>query len=238
MLKNAYRPTSGRAIILGIIAFIILISIFCGLAGVLKILGAPFMFLPQQFGFIPKVTRADVYSYEMRQSPVNETFDRVGEYAVYTGDIDLLLITDQLLAAEGNPWINVVNTNNGEKIPVDFVRRGLIPFDSPLADGRPVYIFEIKEPGTYQLSFPRRYATVFILPNNIVGYESPILVFTIIQLIILAYPISILIRKMIRKRQQKLAEIRGLKKSSDQEFWHTLDEQRQRQMGHTKTDED
>jgi len=234
MSETSYRPTSARAIILGIIAFIILMSIVCGLSEVLKTVGSPFLFIPQQLNIIPKVTRADVMEYEMRQSPVEVQLQRTGEYAVYTKDIDLLIITDQILAAEGNPWFNLVDLSTGEKLEVQFVNRGLIPFDSALVKGRPVYIFNIQKPGNYQFSFPRRYATIYVLPDNIVGNESTVFVFVIIQLVILGFPISHLVRRFIKKRQAKLAEIRNLKKSNDIQFWEELKHQKERQNGKPK----
>ncbi|MAT41665.1 MAG: hypothetical protein CL609_04935 [Anaerolineaceae bacterium] len=231
MSETSYRPTSGRAIILGIIAFIILLSIFCGLSEVLKTVGSPFLLIPQQLNIIPKVTRADVMEFEMRQSPVEVQLERTGEYAVYTKDIDLLIITDQILEAQGNPWFNLIDQSTGEKLDVKFVKRGLIPFDSSLVKGRPVYIFDITHPGNYQFSFPRRYATIYVLPDNIVGNESTVFVFVVIQLVILAFPISYFIRKLIHKRQEKLSEIRNLKKTNDSQFWEELKKQKERQNG-------
>lgn len=234
MQESSYRPSNIRSIILGIIAFTILLLTFCGLSEVIKAAGSPFLILPQQIGAIPKVTRADVQTYSMQDSPVQFNFQRTGEYAVYTNDIDLLMTTDQIIESNGNPWINIIEISNGQKLDVNFVSRGMFPFDSALAKGRPVFIFKITNPGIYQLSFPRRYATIFILPNNTFGYEGRILFFVIVQLLIIAYPIFLILRKMFRKRQAKISEIRGLKKKSDQEFWETLKQQRETQQGKPK----
>lgn len=237
MSEASYRPTSGRAIILGITAFTILLGLICGLSEVLKTVGSPFLFIPQQLNIIPTVTRADVMEYEMRQSPVDVQLQRTGEYAVYTRDIDLLIITDQILEADGNPWFNIINQSSGEKVKVNFVHRGLIPFDSALAKGRPVYTFDIQNPGSYQFSFPRRYATIYVLPDNIVGNEGTVIFWAAIQLMILAFPISYGIRRLIKKRQAKIDEIRNLKKSKDSEFWTELKNQRERQQGKPKSND-
>jgi hypothetical protein len=175
--------------------------------------------------------------YEMRQSPVDVQLQRTGEYAVYTRDIDLLIITDQILEADGNPWFNIINQSSGEKVKVNFVHRGLIPFDSALAKGRPVYTFDIQNPGSYQFSFPRRYATIYVLPDNIVGNEGTVIFWAAIQLMILAFPISYGIRRLIKKRQAKIDEIRNLKKSKDSEFWTELKNQRERQQGKPKSND-
>ncbi len=236
MSDTSYRPSSARAIILGITAFILLMSILCGLSEVLKTVGSPFLILPQQLNIIPKVTRADVMSFEMRQSPVDVQLQRSGEYAVYTKDIDVLIITDQM-AESGHAWFKVTDSASGEKIDVQFVKRGLIPFDSALAKGRPVYTFDIQHAGQYQFSFPRRYATIYVLPDNIVGNEGTVLFFVILQVALLAFPASYFIRKLMKKRRAKFAAIRNLKKTTDNQFWEALKHQRERQQGKSNLDD-
>lgn len=228
--ESSYRPSSARAIILGIIAFIILMAIICGLAEVLKFAGAPFLILPEKLGWIPDVSKADVVTISMEDSSALVDLKRTGNYVIYAKDIDILMMTEQLANSSGHPWIKITNTESGEMVEPDFVNRALIPFDSALARGRPIYQFSVTEPGTYQMTFPRRFVTLWILPDQLTGHLGVILFATLIQLAIIAIPVYGLINRGLRKQREKINEIRNLKKTSDEQFWNELHHKRDAQQ--------
>ncbi len=234
MPSDSYRPSSARAIILGIIAFIILMAIICGLAEVLKFAGSPFLILPEKFGWIPDVSRKDVTAVDMQMNNIQLSFDRTGDYVVYAYDYDLLMVTDELARANANPWLKIINANDGNSIKPDFVQRALTPFDSSNARGRPIFHFVIPESGTYNISFPKRYAIIYFLPDQVTGRFGIIIFSFLLQITIIGIPLAALIRKQYRKRQAKLDEIRNLKKPTNDQFWQELKRQRESQRGSPK----
>jgi hypothetical protein len=231
MSTDSYRPASVRAIIFGIIAFIILLTIICGLSEVIKGIGAPFMVLPEAIGWIPDADRKDVVTIDMQMASIQTTFDQTGNYTIYGYDYDLLLITDEMARSTGNPWLKIQNIANSEEITPEFISRPLIPFDSILVRGRPLFNFYISQPGDYQLVFPRRFATIFLLPDQVTGHLGIILFSFFAQLIIISIPIITIFRNIYLKKQVKLNEIRNLKRTSNEQFWQELDRKRDSNKG-------
>lgn len=235
MPSDSYRPSSARAIIFGIIAFSILMAIICGLAEVVKFAGSPFLILPEKLGWIPDVSRNDVTAVDMQMSSIQLSFDHSGDYVVYAYDYDLLLVTDELARANSNPWLKIVSTSDGKSIRPDFVQRALMPFDSSNARGRPIFHFVIPEPGLYTISFPKRYAVIYFLPDQVTGKIGIIIFSFLLQITIIGIPLAALLRKQYRKQQMKLDEIRNLKKPTDDKFWEELKRQRESQRGSSKS---
>ena len=231
MSTDSYHPTSARAILFGIIAFIILLSLICGLSEVIKAIGAPFMILPEAIGWIPDADRDDVVTINMKMSSIQTTFDHPGNYVVYGYEYDLLLITNELAKSNAKPWLQIQNIATSEKIIPDFVNRALIPFDSILVRGRPLFHFLITEPGDYKLSFPSRYETIFLLPDQLTGYMGIIIFSFFAQLFIIAIPLITIFRNMYLKKQNKLNEIRNLKRTSNEQFWQELDKKKSSSNG-------
>jgi len=234
MSPESYRPTSIRAIIFGIIAFIIVLSIFCGLSEVIKFVGSPFLILPEKLGWIPDVSKEDVVTVNMKDKSIQMIFDRTGNYVVYAYNYDLLMMTDELAKANAKPWLAIVNIQNGQNITPEYVQRGLTPFDSSLARGRPIFHFVVSESGTYQITYPSREVFIFFLPDQVTGNMGVILVSFIIQIVILGIPVWSVLNARHKKNQAKLDEIRNLKTTSDEKFWQELKRQRESQSGKTK----
>ena len=208
MSTDAYRPSSARAIIFGIIGFIILLAIMFGLSEVIKSLGTPFMIIPEELGWIPKVNSSDVVTIDMKISSIRIHIEQPGNYVVYGYDYDLLLINSELAKSNAQPWLNIQNIATSEKIIPEFTNRALLPFDSILVRGRPLLRFTISQPGEYQLSFPSRYATIFLLPDQVTGNIGIILFATVVQITIIAIPLTAVLLNVFRKRRTKLDEIK------------------------------
>jgi hypothetical protein len=234
MSADSYRPSSVRAIILGIIAFIILVSIFCGLAEVIKYAGAPFLIIPEKLGWIPEVNKDDVVTVNMNSKATQINFERTGDFVVYAYNYDLLVMTDELANANAIPWLKITNAQNGQSLPVDYVQKALTPFDSSHARGRPIFHFIVPEQGVYNIQFPGREVLIFFLPDQVTGNMGIILFCFVIQAVILAIPIGSIIRSRQLKQKAKLDEIRNLKTTSDEKFWQELKRQRNSQLGKPK----
>ena len=232
MSTDSYRPSSARAIIFGIIGFIILLAIVCGLSEVIKSLGTPFMIIPAELGWIPKVNRNDVVTIDMQISSIRINIEKPGNFVVYGYDFDLLMLTDEMARSNAHPWLNIQNLATSEKITPEFNTRPLLPFDSILVRGRPLFQFSITQPGEYQLSFPRRYATIFLLPDQVTGNIGVILFATVIQLTIIAIPVLAFFRNIFRKKRARVDAIRNLKRTSNEQFWQEL--KRKKDSGNKK----
>lgn len=222
MPSESYRPTSVRSILFGIIAFIIVLSIFCGLSEVVKFIGSPFLILPEQLGWIPEVSKEDVVSLNLKNRSSELTLERTGNYVIYAYNYDLLVMTDELAEAKAKPWLKITNSQSGQVVSVDYVSRALTPFDSSLARGRPIFHFVLAEAGRYQLNYPSRDVLIFILPDQVTGNMGVILFSFCVQALILGIPIGSYLKARRKKKQASLEAIRNLKRTSDDKFWQEV----------------
>ena len=180
------RSPTFRAMLAGIIIVIIAMMLVCALGDVLKIVGAPFLFVPGTLGIIQTVGPEDVRTVEMADSPTIVRLLRPGLYAAYVDDLDLLTITDSLINANGKPWLKVKALDNGEQIPATFIERGLRLYDTPYAKGRPVINFAVDRPGAYELTHPRRKITMSIVPDYTTGRETLVTLIYLVQIALVA----------------------------------------------------
>lgn len=178
------QPTC-RAIVGGFLLFVILCGAFFALPNLVKWGGAIFTFLPAQLGLIDVVAPSEVRPLHMADNPTVVAFDEPGKFALFTQNFDLLVINDAVVAAHSKPWIRLVASDRRE-IPITLVERGMSFFDTPFARGRPVALFEIKEPGTYNMFHPARDDFVYIVPDYTFGREGPIVFWMLVQVTIVA----------------------------------------------------
>jgi hypothetical protein len=164
---------------------VLLCTAFFALPNLVKWGGAVFTFLPAQLGLIDVVAPAEVRPVHMGQNPTAITFDQPGKFALFTQNFDLLVINDAVVAAHSKPWIKVV-ASDGREVPVTLVERGMSFFDTPFAKGRPVALFEITEPGTYNMRHPTRDDFTYIVPDYTFGREGWIIFWMLLQLAIVA----------------------------------------------------
>ncbi len=194
-----------RSILLGIALFLILVVFVCSLADVVKLIGAPLLFFPAKLGLIQDVTSDDVVNVKLATTPSRFNLYRPGPYAIYESDIDLLELTDAMSKSHTSPWVKIKALSTGESIPVMYVERGLLPFDSALVRGRPIFTFDITTPGTYEMSHITRPAsTVSILPDAVTGHEALIVFAAIIQLATVLSPLMVVGLRRYRQYQIEL----------------------------------
>ena len=200
---DAPQPTF-RSILAGIAAGILLLLAFFNLSTLFKSLGAVLGFLPDQIGLIQVVHPEEVMTVDMSVSPSTINFTEPGDYLVYTNNYDLLVINDAVVEAQSDGWLTI-ESESEERIPVQFISRGMALYDTIYAKGRPVARFTIESPGSYHILHPTRYDTANIVPNYISGRENWI---TFIYLAELAIIIWIVwdIRGAIRERRKKMGE--------------------------------
>jgi hypothetical protein len=206
-MSNTYNQTPTiRSILLGIALFLIGVVLLCSLAEVIKLLSAPLLFFPAKLGLIQDVTADDVITVKLATTPSRFNLYRPGAYVIYQSDVDILELTDALGKSHATPWVKIKTLNTGESIPVTYVERGLLPFDSALVRGRPIFTFNITTPGTYEMShLTRPTSSLSILPDAITGHETLIVVAAIVQLAILFSPVIYIGLRRYRQYQAELA---------------------------------
>ena len=173
----------------GILLLIAVLMCLCSLSDVVKLAGAPFLYLPDKLGLVRQVSRDEVRTISLDTSPTLLEISTPGPYVVFAADYDLLNITNLLEDAQAPPWLTVESLATGERLAVSAVERGLRPYDTSIVRGRPIYTFAIYTPGWLKLSHPIRHTTISVLPDYTTGKETLIVLVTIIQMIgIVAIP--------------------------------------------------
>lgn len=181
-----YRPPSIRAILGGILLLIAVLMSLCSLSDLVKLAGAPFLFIPDRLGVVQQVSKDEVRTVSLDTSPTLLEISPPGPYVVYAANDDLLTITNLLEDAQALPWLTVKSQATGESLAVSTVERGLRPYDTSIVRGRPIYTFDIGAPGWYELRHPNRHATISILPDYTTGKETLIVFLTLLQIIAIA----------------------------------------------------
>lgn len=221
MANESYRPPRVGTIGLGIGLFVVLLILVCSLSQGVKWAGAALLFLPERLGLAEPVHRAEITPLDMQISPLQVSFAYAQAYHIYTSDYDLLVISDVLAQSDAPAWLTVIQSGTDARVQVTILGRGLMPYDSPLAAGRPVLAMQIEEAGSYILDFPTRKATMTIVPDRTTGREAAILTTFAVQLAVLAAPLAValyrrelrlrgLLRASRRSSREKFARIRDL----------------------------
>jgi hypothetical protein len=215
MTSESYRPPRLRTIGLGIAFFVLLLILVCSLSQGVKWAGAALLFLPERVGLTEPVHRAEVTTVDMQVSPQPFAFPEAQAYHVYTSDYDLLVISDELARSRAPAWLTITRAETGAHVPVTILGRGLMPYDSPWAAGRPVLAVQIGQAGTYVLDFPTRKAKMTLVPDRTTGREPLIFTAFAVQLAVLAAPFALaLYRRELRLRDR----LRARRRSSQEKF--------------------
>ena len=221
MSITKFQPPKLRNIAVGIMAFIALLALFGTLSTVVKWVGLPFLYIPSKLGLTTLVAREDVQTLDLASSPTLLEIAKPGQYAVFAADRDLLVITDQLLDAGKEPWLSVKSQGTGEPVVVSFVKRGLRPYDTPLAKGRPIFTFAIKTPGNYVLTHLTRKAAISIVPDYTTGKEKTLVLAYYLQIALIAVPIGVFYYRRYRIRRRRVQILQAQKRIQSDAFWQT-----------------
>ncbi|NMC54169.1 MAG: hypothetical protein GYA48_11095 [Chloroflexi bacterium] len=224
MAQLKFQPPRVRNIAIASIVFLFLLAVFFSLSGVIKHTGNILLFLPSQFGLVRQVSPAEIQSVDLRApSPYFIEMNQPGPYAVFSGDASIL-IDDAYSEENDGAWLRVKSQATGENVKVARVERGIRPYDSPLAEGRPVFAFEISTPGAYELSYPpiTWEASMTILPDYTTGKESLIWLVMEIQIVILLGIVGAALYPRYRRQQAQIESIQAPQKQRQiqgQAFW-------------------
>jgi hypothetical protein len=208
----------------------VLLTLFGFLGDIVKWTGAALLFVPARLGLIRQATTNEVLPVDFSTSPTSFFFPQAGQYALYTSDYDLLVITDTLIESGGRPWL-VISSSDGKNLPVDFITRGLQPYDTPLAKGRPIYTFNIPSAGTYSISHPTRPSlTVYFVRDYVSGQEALHTSILVIESLGLIGLIAFFTYRRYGQKHRRLRAERAQKRQQVEAFWK---ERRQRQENAT-----
>ena len=189
-----------RAIVAGIGVSIVLCLAFFWLPGFVKWPGAALTFIPSRLGLIDVVSPREVLPVDMSASPTRVVIQKPGRYALFTGNYDLLVINDAVIAAKAAPWFRLVDEADGE-VEIELVERGMALFDTPFAEGRPVALFEITVAGAYSMFHPTRQDSVYIVPDYTFGREAWIVFLMLSQALIVALVLLYFLRRRLGRNR-------------------------------------
>jgi len=226
-MSDGYHPPRFSIVFLGLALSAALLVTFLALPAVVKFIGFGLLWLPGKLGMVEQVYPAEVMTFVMADEPIKATFASAGKYAFYTHDPDMLEVTDALMETNNPPWLDVIAPDGGE-VSVAYIERGMLPFDSPFAKGRPIYSFLIPVPGEYTLKMPRKLVEVDILPDVVSGREGALWLVLLLELGFLGGLASIPIVRTKKQRAEKIAEIKKLKTVDGDEFWSSVREKKPR----------
>jgi hypothetical protein len=119
-------------------------------------------------------------------------------------------------------WLSVKAHTTGETIKVLSVERGMRPYDTPLAEGRPIFAFEVDAPDIFEFWYPSRSASISIVPDYTTGKEPIIVLAYILQIAILVVPFGIVYYRRYQRQRTRIKNIEGSqaqKRAQGETFW-------------------
>ncbi|MGB9641439.1 MAG: hypothetical protein ACPL4H_11050 [Anaerolineales bacterium] len=164
------------------------------------------LYIPlDKLGLVRQVTKDEVTAVDMSVTNQEIDFEVAGQYAFYTSNLDLLLITDAILEGENKPWIRLEKLDDGQQIKVEFIERGLMVYDTPFAKGRPIFTFFIPSHGKYRMQNATQPGAVgYFVRDYISGNEQKYTIFFISEIILICLPIGWLGLHRARRKINKV----------------------------------
>lgn len=174
MTVKGYQAPKIRDILIAPLTFLAVLALLFMLSSVVKRIGDAFLFIPAKLGVVQRVEPAEVREIDLRNpSPALVQLTKPGKYAVYTGDTTLLE-ANAVRGKDAAVWLAIKSRAAGEPISISSVERGLRPYDTPFAEGRPIFTFDIAAADQYEVNYSYREAFIFIVPDYVSGNESVI----------------------------------------------------------------
>jgi hypothetical protein len=218
MADQNYHPPRIQNVFIGGIAFMVLLALVWNLGIVVKRVGDVFLYIPAQLGLIRRVAPQEII--RMGSPALVETF-QPGRYMVFGGGWGPSLST-----ASGEILLKIQSQTTAEDIKIVRVQRGLRPYDTPLADDRPVLEFEIPSAGAYEIVFTGHPddldKAIEIVPDFTTGKESVLWVVYSVQIALLVIILLIVFYPRYKRHRERIQKIEAPQKkmqSKGQAFW-------------------
>lgn len=206
MNENRYNAPTIRSIVLGILLFVVILLAVGQSSDLVKLIGAPFLFLPAKLGLIGELHREDIVVHDVTRSPSQVSFPRAGQYQVFTGDGDLLHITLLLEGSHAEPWLVITEAATGQALTLEYVSRGLHIYDTPLVDGRPIFTLDVPRAGQYNMIHTARPAKIAFVPDYTTGKGGVLLFAFGAQIALLLAPLGYLYYNRVFRRRKVIHE--------------------------------
>jgi hypothetical protein len=220
MSGPSYQSPTFRNIVIGIALSLILFVVVIGrLPQIVKIVGLPLMVIPSSLGLVQNVAPADVQHMNLAESEGVLEIARPGRYALYTADWDLLELTETSMQQHNEPWLAVTAQGSGGPVPVTYVERGLRPYDTPFAPGRPVYSFVVPNWGVYTIKHPRKPAQVAFVPDYTTGRERELALFMTAEVLVIVLPFAVILGWRYARRRAERRSAQEDKRRAADAFW-------------------
>ncbi len=224
--SEGYRAPRFRDIGLALLIGLAVLLALLKLGDLVKIAGAALYYVPARLGLTPQAGSGEAQRFALNAMPELVSFPAAGRYAVYTGDYDLLTISDALDEKDTEGWFTVIVPETGERIPIEFMNRGMRIYDSHLAPGRPVMTFTIPRPGFYQVKHPRRPARIGIVRDYVTGNEGRILAVFAAEIALIVAPFAIVFGGRYRRREAARRRVRRERRAEADAAFRALAERR------------
>jgi hypothetical protein len=223
MSDKHYQPPSFRTIIIANVAFLILLGSLCTFPSTVKWVGNVFLYIPSQLGLVRRVMPGEVLTIDLRTaSPASLEITAPGQYAVFSASDELLMI-NTLSGENTGPWLlGITSRTTGEPVEILPVERGIRPYDTPSADGRPIFAFRIDTPGSYEVAHPTKYAFISIVPDYTSGKEQVIVLAYVLQIGILLAPWGTVYFRRYQRQRMQIKEVKGSqvqRRAQGEAFW-------------------
>ncbi|MGB9674477.1 MAG: EGFR-like transmembrane domain-containing protein, partial [Anaerolineales bacterium] len=222
MIKPPPTPTI-RAIVLGILLFVLILGLVGNLGEIVKGTGYLLYYPLGKLGLLKQVTSNEVFAVDMSVARQTLVFKTAGNYAFYTSNLDLLMITDAISEGDGKPWLKLTCADDGKAVEVDFVHRGLMIYDTPLAKGRPIFVMSIPQPGTYVMQNATQPGALgYFVRDYVSGQEKSLTIYIIVEILLLISPFGIYEYRHLRKKSNLIKVHQQQNRLRADNLWRTL----------------
>ncbi|HET7010221.1 MAG TPA: hypothetical protein VFI11_05550 [Anaerolineales bacterium] len=204
MQGEGYRQPTIRSILGGCLLALLVLLPIVFISNTVKLVGAAFVFLPSRLGLLPSAAETEARSLDMSTSPNSLELPSAGPYLVYTDHFELLDITLRLEQSSATPWLRISDPATGAAVPMDYVGRGLMPYDPLFAPGRPVFRFVASRPGNFTAEHMTRDARIVIVPDYTTGREMEILLAAVLQILAVVLVVGAVARGRARERARRI----------------------------------
>jgi hypothetical protein len=223
MSNRDYHPPRIQTIIIAGVIFMASLGMLWTLRSSIKQVGDIFLYLPSKMGLVERVAPEEIHIVDLNTaSPTSIELTKPGKYIVFT-DSYYLLRDSARSNAYDKARLEVISHITGEALNVVTVDRGVRPYDTPLAAGRPIFAFEVSASGSYEIMLLESLNTsVAIVPDYTSGKEPIIGLAFVVQLILLLAPFGIIYYRRHQRYQARIQNIRKpqiQRQTKGQAFW-------------------
>ena len=209
-----------RSFFIGLLAFGAIFLAAIQLPNIAKTLGTPFMLWPEFLGVTQRVRTDEIVTVTLGARAVESSAEipQTGNYLLYTDNYELL---NNAVQSGSISWMKLFSVASADRIPLTSVDRGLRPYDTPLARGRPILRFELPRSGSFNFEHPSQGepVNIYLVPDYLTGREATLSILFLFQLaLVIAIPLTIHYYATCDARQEREAQRASSRAKTDAFF--------------------